>query len=127
MPVVVEGGILIGTIYTVENHESTLLPITHPSTRIASSVLNEERTIGIVQGSANLSLQLTLVPRSETLAPDQVVVTSGIQPNIPRGLTLGIITDVHHDASDIFQTADIRLLADPQRFSTVGIVRSAPL
>ncbi len=127
MPVVAGEGILIGTVYTVDLRQSTLLPITHPSTRIAGSVLNEERTVGIVQGSANLSLQLTLVPRSEKLSIDQVVVTSGIQPRIPRGLTLGIITDIHNDPSDIFQTADIRLLADPRRFVTVGIVQDASL
>lgn len=127
MPVIVGDGIVIGTIYTVRSQESTLLPITHPSTRIASSVLNEQRTIGIIQGSANVSLQLTLIPRSELISPNQVVVTSGIQLLIPRGLILGVITEVHSDSSDIFQTADIRLLADPQRYSTVGIVQKMPL
>ncbi len=127
MPVVVGEGIVIGTIFTVHSHESTILPITHPSTRIASSVLNEQRTIGIIQGSANLSLQLTLIPRSELLAPNQVVITSGVQSLIPRGLILGVITEVHSNPSDIFQSADIRLLADPQRYPTVGVVKKTTL
>ncbi|MBI5135070.1 hypothetical protein HZA86_02455 [Candidatus Uhrbacteria bacterium] len=122
MAAIVDKGIVVGIILETQDHQSTLIPITHPRARIAGTIMNEQRTIGIVEGSANLSLQFKLIPTSEVLTRDQVVTTSGLQSEIPRGLTIGLISEVHQNPADIFQYADIRALADVRRFGAVGIV-----
>ncbi len=125
MPVVVSGTVLIGTIIERSATTSSILPLTHPNSRIAVAVQSTQRTIGILQGRANLSLELLLVPRDEPLTEEQLLITSGSQLSIPRGLLVGSIGSIDNKSANIFLEATVNASADPRRASTVGIITSA--
>lgn len=122
MPVVAAGGLLVGTVIEVEPHQSTLLPLTHPNSRIAATVQNEQRTIGVVQGSANLAVELLLVARSEKLNRGQLIITSGLQPLIPRGLVIGQVGSIDDDSTQVFLKATVDGFLPVERYTDLGVV-----
>ena len=122
MPVVVDGTAIIGTIASVGPGTASVLPLTHPSSRIAVAVENAQRTIGVVQGSANLALELLLVARSEHIQIHELMITSGSQAFIPRGLVVGEIRSIDDTPANIFLEATVAPAADPSRWGTVGVI-----
>ena len=51
---------------------------------------------------------MTLVPISDELRKDDLVVTSGLQDAIPAGLVIGTVQDIIKKPEDLFQSAVLR-------------------
>lgn len=103
--VFVNKGILIGKITDVSRRTSSVLLLTDSKSAVAVSVQNKDRTLGVLEGSRGLSMAITLIPQTETLAPGDIVITSGIEPGIRRGLVIGTIDKVVRETQEPFQSA----------------------
>lgn len=120
--VVAENGILIGRIYDVGESTSQVLLLSDRRSRVAALVQNERSSAGIVTGELGLALRLELVPQDEILSNEQLVVTSGLESGIPRGLLIGQIEQVDQTPTDLFQSASLSTTVDSERLQIVSVI-----
>jgi len=119
MPVIVGNSILIGKILSVQEKASLALLLTDTRSHVGGLVENDDRTVGVVQGIRGLSLEMRLIPQNQDIQPDDLVVTSGIEPLVPRGLVLGKVQSVEVEERNPFKRATI---VSPVDFDLVEIV-----
>ena len=120
--VVAGEGILIGKIVKTESNVAQVRLLTDNQSRIAASVLNKEKTIGVINGEHNLRLRLTLIPLTETIKPGDQVVSSNLEETIPKGLLIGQIETVEKELYQPFQTAVIKPAVDLNKLVIVSVL-----
>jgi|SaaInlStandDraft_5_1057022.scaffolds.fasta_scaffold06347_5 rod shape-determining protein MreC len=120
--VVVGDGILIGKVSSVSEFTSTVTALPHKESAVASSIFNETRTIGIVEGGKGNLLTMSFIPDSERLKQNDLVVTSGLEDGIPSGLIVGIINAVITNDHSPFQQAIVEPMTDSRRQHVVLVV-----
>jgi len=117
--VVYADGILIGKLIKVSDSFSLVRLVTDNETSVAATTLNSDHTTGVVSGEHGLSLKMDLIPQNEQIAVGDLVITSGLESGIPRGLVLGSIDSVIKEVRNPFQTAIIR---SPANFNNLDYV-----
>lgn len=122
MAVVVGGGTLIGAVEEAQDGRSVVRLLADQGTKIPVMFLGGERTRGVVVGDGGERYRLTLVPREANPAANQILVTSGLDGLLPRGLVIGAIDTVADDPRDPFLTATIRPEVDPRTLNVVSVV-----
>jgi rod shape-determining protein MreC len=120
--VIVGDGILIGKVSEVSEYTSTVTALQHRESAVATSLLNETHTIGIVEGGTGNLLTMSFIPDSEQISPNDLVVTSGLEDGIPSGLVVGIVNVVMADKDSPFQEAIVEPMTDPRRHHVVFVV-----
>lgn len=125
--VVAKNGIYIGKITDSSLHSATVTALTHPTRTTAVSLLNERRTIGIVNGTSTGLLEMKFIPLEEEIAVNDLVVTSGLEEGIPSGLLVGIVNAVSVDADTLFFTAIVEPLENVRRISHVLVLKQERL
>lgn len=121
-PVVVYNGVLVGKIIKVNEQTSIVRIVTDSASKIAATISNEDSTIGLAEGQQNNNMVMNLIPQSEVIFEETLVITSGIEENIPRGLLLGIIDTQITQGGDLFKSAIIRPIVAYDRIVEVGVV-----
>lgn len=119
MPVIVNDGILIGKILSVNQKTSLALLLSDTRSHVGGLINNEDRTLGIIQGKRGLSLEMRLIPQNQDIQVSDIVVTSGIEPLIQRGLVIGRVRSVEVEERNPFKRATI---VSPVDFDLVEIV-----
>lgn len=120
--VVSEDGIVVGRISRVDAASSIVTLLTSPSIAMAAEIQNEALSPGVVSGEHGLALRMTLIPQTDEVKPNQVVITSGIDEKIPQQLVIGTITNVSSTPGGLFQEATLTPLFDPQNIRVVSVV-----
>jgi rod shape-determining protein MreC len=126
-PAVSGDGILVGKILDVGPTSATVRVLSDRESVTAVSFLNEARTIGIARGMSGTLLELDYIPQDERVSVNDVVVTSGLEENVPSGLLVGIVNSVRGDPSAAFQGAVLEPLCDVRRIQTVSVIVSRTL
>lgn len=127
LPVIIENGIIIGSVTAVDDESSRVLLTTDNRSTFAGVASDNPAAQGSVSGVRGLSLRMDLIPQSETLREGQIVVTSGLDTNIPPGLVLGEIDRVEKQPGAVLQSASLGPLFSPARLDAVTIlVPSSP-
>lgn len=114
--VVAGDGLLVGVVRTVHQSTSMVLPLHDSRSRILAQISRESHDIhGIAEGRFRVGVELTYIPVTEELRVGDIVVTSGLQEGIVRGLVIGTIQEVRKNPQDLFQSAvvDIPYTASP--------------
>lgn len=123
MPVVASDGFLLGKISQTSEHASVVVLVTDSRSRVAATVLNNDRTLGYVEGGGGLGMSFRLIPQHELVTTGDTVVTSGLEAGVPRGLVIGRVGRVSREPQEPFQTAVVNQVIAPDRRQIVGIVR----
>lgn len=121
-PVISNTGILVGKIIKVEDTISIVRLINDTQSRIQASILNNDNSLGVVEGGYGLSLKMQFVPRSETVYLDDQVVTSGLDQTIPRGLLIGRVVEVENEAYQGFQKITLLPATDLSKLTLVSVL-----
>jgi rod shape-determining protein MreC len=111
LAVTVSGGMLIGKITEVFDNSSRVMLITNPES-VVNSITKTTRANGIITGSYATGVKLEMVNQSERIFEDDIVITSGLEEEIPKGLIIGKIYKIEESANKIFKQASINLFAD---------------
>lgn len=127
MAVVAEDGILVGKIISVREHISTVMLTTDEQSRIAASVAGSEHLSGMVQGEGNGVAKMTLIPQSEKIEANTIIVTAGTEDKIPANLPIGLVDHVDTTPTDPFKTAALESLVRLHRLDLLVVLRPAAL
>lgn len=108
LAVVEDSGILLGKIYKVSDNFSTVLLLTDNNSKVAAMLQNSTKTAGLVEGQFGLSFSMTNIPQTEAVQVGDLVVTSGLEGQIPKGLLIAEVATVKEVESEIFKTAILK-------------------
>lgn len=110
--VIVDDGVMVAKIIEVFARTSKALLLTDSQSSTAVTISGGAPTSKLARGERGLSISLDQVPQGEILTSGQLVITSGLEPNIPRGLLIGEIEEVISETNDLFQKAILRPVLD---------------
>lgn len=121
-PVIYGEGVLIGKIIKVEDDISFARLLNDNQSKIAATITNSDRSLGVVEGGYGLSIKMNFIPRNENVAIGDQIITSGIEMSIPSGLIIGKVAAIENESYQPFQQAVITPVAEYQKVSVVNII-----
>ncbi len=124
MPVVIEDGVLIGKIAEIKNGQIFMRLITSPQSAVAATVLNKNYTTGVAEGESNSGVRMSMIPQSENIKQGDLIVSSGLETKIPRGLLVGTVSKMEHDPQNPFDIAYVTPLYNNQDLSKIMIIKA---
>jgi len=127
MAVIVGDGVLVGKITLLNRRLATVTLISDERSRVAAAPLGSNKLFGMVEGLGNGISRLTLVPQSEPLKRNDIVVTAGTEEKIPANLAIALVDEVKGQPTDPFKTATLLPLARLDQLSLVTVLRPAAL
>lgn len=107
LPVTVAQGVVVGKIVSVTEERSEVLLLTDVNSELAVTLSQSPGTSGVVAGQAGGSLTMEFIPNNLEIKTGDLVVTSGLEENIPRGLLVGRVSDVENIIGEIFKHAKV--------------------
>jgi rod shape-determining protein MreC len=124
MAVIAPEGV-VGQILKTAPYHSTVLLITDYNSAI-DAIVQRTRSKAIVEGKGENQCQLKYLLRSEEVLVGDMVVTSGLGGNFPKGLTVGQIRKVDKKEYGIFQYAELVPSVDLTKLEEVLVIPEAP-
>jgi rod shape-determining protein MreC len=97
---------VVGQILKSSPRYSTVLLITDYNSAI-DAIVQRTRAKAMVEGFQENRCQLKYLLRTEEVEVDDIVVTSGLTGNFPKGLMLGEIRKVDKKSFGVFQVAEL--------------------
>ena len=91
-PVVTARGLVGRIVVSAERYAKVLL-VTDRSAAV-SAMIQRTRRRGMIRGDGEESLVLDNIPLQEDVRPGDLVVTAGIDGVFPRGIPIGVVTEV---------------------------------
>lgn len=123
-PVVVGQGVIIGKVIKISDYTSTVLLINDHSSQLAATILDDEKTVGLIKGEYGLGVKMELIPQSTPIQEKDIIITSGIEEQIPRGLVIGTIDTIISFEEEIFKEAVIKLPYNLNKIYLVNVIIS---
>ncbi|MFA6215140.1 MAG: rod shape-determining protein MreC [Patescibacteria group bacterium] len=124
LPLITGNGLVIGKIFRVKSNSSEAILVNDSRSRIAAMVQNEKNSKGAVVGEHGLSLKIEMIPQNEAVKVGDIVVTSGLEPTIPRGLIIGKISRLVNEPNSFFQTAWLQSMIKLDDLTVVSILKN---
>ena len=115
-------GIIIGKVAEVKENISQVNLTNNSKCKLAATILNQEKTSGIAEGELGLTIKMKFIPQESEVAVGDIIVTSGLEQAIPRGLVIGKVTQVEKENNDIWQLATIESLVNTQDLVIVSVL-----
>ncbi len=120
MAVISPAGV-IGQILKTAPHYATVLLLTDYNSAI-DSIVQRTRAKAIVEGKGENRCQLKYLRRAEEVAVGDIVVTSGLGGNFPKGLMVGEIKKVDKKGHGVFQYAELVPSVDMTQLEEVFVI-----
>jgi rod shape-determining protein MreC len=111
----------VGQILKAASHYATVLLITDYNSAV-DSIVQKTRARAIVEGKGENRCQLKYLLRTEEVSIGDVVLTSGLSGNFPKGLPIGEIRGVEKKGRGVFQYAELVPSVDLTRLEEVLVI-----
>jgi len=121
-PVLADGSIMVAKISRVSLHSAQALLINDDLSSVAAKIHNKAKTMGLVQGEYGLGMKMKLIPQSEVIKENDVIVSSGLETLVPAGLLIGTVDRVLNEPENLFQEASLKSLIDFNKITMVSVV-----
>lgn len=121
-PVIVDKGVIIGKVLEVKDYISVVLLLTDNLSQLAVSTINSQKSIGLAQGEYGLSLKIELIPQNLPIQENDLIITSGLEQNVPRGLIIGKVNRLISNENELFKSATISPLVDYDELTNVAVI-----
>jgi rod shape-determining protein MreC len=105
MPVVSDRGLVGLVTATTRSAARTMLLVDRRAA--VDAVIERSRALGIVRGTGTASLEFEFLMRGADVKPGDAVLTSGVGGVYPKGLRIGVVTEVHARAGQLVHTARV--------------------
>lgn len=123
MPVIISKGILVGKVYQVDANSSKVILLTNPKSMV-NVVTLENSAKGVVKGEYGLGIILDMVLQADSIKTGDNVVTSGVGGEVPRGLFVGTIQEIHQSADHLFQQAALTAPFQISKLQLVFVIKN---
>ena len=121
-PVIVDNGIIVGKIIDVRKNTATILLLTDQLSQLVVSLINSNKAIGVAKGDFGLSIKVESIPQDLEIKESDLIITSGLENDIPRGLIIGKVNRIISYENELFKSATISPLTDYGEISVLGVV-----
>ncbi|MCD4693948.1 rod shape-determining protein MreC [bacterium] len=115
-------GVVVGKIEETNNLTSKVSLLTHSNCQLAATIQDGQETYGIVEGDLGLTIKMGFIPQDKEINQGDLVVTSGLEENIPRGYVLGEVVLVERSFNQMWQDAIIEPLVDLKNLTLVSVL-----
>jgi rod shape-determining protein MreC len=122
MPVLSSQGMIIGKISEAKEKISKVNLTNNINCKLAATVLNQQKTSGITEGELGLTIKMGFIPQSDIIKIGDIIITSGLEKAIPRGLVIGKVIEVNKESNELWQTATIEPMLDPDELIIVSVL-----
>ena len=119
-PVITHMG-LVGYIYRVGSNYADVLTILDPNNRV-DSLVERTRTHGIVEGVFNYRCTLKYISRTEPIEVGDKLLTAGVGGIYPKGIKVGMVTDIDREASGMTLGVEITPSVDFHKLEEVLVL-----
>lgn len=120
--VINESGIIIGKIVEVKDYGARACLTTGSDCQLAAALLNDSQTIGLSEGELGLTIKMNFIPQMEAISANDILITSGLGDDIPRGLVIGRVSQVNNQSNEIWQDVTIEPLASLHNLTVVSVI-----
>ncbi len=122
--VISEEGVIVGKVIEVKDNSALVCLTTSPNCRLAAALQNQYKTQGLTDGDLGLTIRMDYIPQLEKIALNDLVITSGLDGDIPRGLVIGRVMRIKNESNEVWQEATIEPLLDYGSLTIVSVVIS---
>ncbi len=122
LAVVSSKGVIVGKVIEVKDSASLVYLTNNNKCKVTATVLGQKGTQGITEGELGLTIKMNFIPQSADISLDDVVITSGLEKYIPRGLIIGKIIEVTKDNNELWQNAVIESTVDSEDLVIVSVL-----
>lgn len=112
---------VVGQVLRTGPHYSIVLLITDYNSAI-DGLIQRTRGRTIVEGRGENRCQLKYLLRTEDVVVGDIVITSGLTGNFPKGLVIGEIRKVEKEGQGVFQEAELVPCADLSKLEEVLVI-----
>lgn len=114
-------GVLIGKVSKVEPGRSFIVLTSDPKSKVAG-VSAKTRIEGIISGVKGISLSYDFVSYAAALQKGELILTSGLEDDIPPGILIGQVREVSPDEQGLFLKVDVSPAFDKLRLYFISII-----
>jgi rod shape-determining protein MreC len=88
-----------------------------------SALVQSSRSTGVVQGQGQRGLTMRYIEQSAQVQVGDVILTSGLGGNFPKGLVIGQVTTVSRSDVELFQEVQVQSAVNFDRLERVLIIQ----
>lgn len=118
---VVDGNAIVGQIIAVSSRSSRVLLLTDQNSAI-DAIVQSSRSPGIVEGTAGDTLRLKYIEKDEGISTGDRIIASGEDGIYPKGVLIGIVTQVGEDHGGLFREVELVSSADLLRLENILVL-----
>ena len=122
MGVIAQAGV-VGRVVKTTPFTSIVLLLTDPNAAV-TGMIQRTRDEGIVQGTTQGYVRMKYIPPLSPIQIDDIVATSGLTGDFPRGLPIGRIRQIEKADADLFQSAEVQPIIDFSKLEGVLVIIS---
>ncbi|TAL50631.1 MAG: rod shape-determining protein MreC [Chitinophagaceae bacterium] len=125
MAVINSDGSAVGVVMNVSDNFSQIMSLLHVQSRV-NAMMKKSRNSGTIEWDGKNPLYLTLrgIPKSDSIAVGDTVLTSIYSFNFPPGLMLGTVAEKVEDKSTNFHVLNIKTAANFQNLQQVFVIEN---
>ncbi|MDD3285378.1 MAG: rod shape-determining protein MreC [Patescibacteria group bacterium] len=120
--VIDESGVIIGKIVEVKDHSARACLTTGTDCQLPAAIINSAKTIGLAEGELGLTIKMNYIPQLEDISQGDIIITSGLGGDIPRGLVIGRVAQVNKQSNEIWQDVTIEPLSSLRSLTIVSVI-----
>ena len=122
LAVVSDSGVLIGKVLEVEENYSKICLANNSFCRLAVSLNNNDKSSGLAEGNLGLSIRVNFIAQNEVIDTGNIVFSSGLEKDIPKGLYLGEVVNVEKKENDIWQEIIVEPFFTSKNLSRIAVI-----
>ena len=115
-------GVVIGKVAEVKAKSAEVYLSNNEDCLLAATVLGKPGTTGVTEGELGLTVKMGFIPQTENVDVEDMIITSGLEELIPRGLAIGRVVEVKKESNELWQTAFIEPLLEPGELVLVSVL-----
>ncbi len=120
--VIVSNGVLVGKVASAVEESSFVRLLNDNQSKIAATILNHDKSLGVIEGGYGISVRMNFIPQQEEVKIGDLIVTSGLEAGMPRGLLIGNVAAIEKEAYEPFQRATLSPAASLNSIAQVSII-----
>jgi len=107
MPVITEEGVLVGKVKASFPNFAKVELISAKESRFEIEIVGKENALGMAQGRGGSQLEFQLIPREVQIEKGDIVQTTSLRGNFPKGLLIGEIEKIQKSDVEPYQKGTV--------------------